>query len=639
MISSLDQRRPPASALRLLSLTSWRKLASVLTRAERRQLWLILGGLLLTGAIDLLGVTSILPFMAIVAKPQYVHDVQYLALAYEWSGAATINDFLFILGIGCLLTVVISNAATFLVQAAILKFSFEVSRELSLRVLSGFLGQPYAFFLGRNGADLLVITLGEVEGVVNGVLIPGLQALSKLVAASFILAFVLAVDPLLAVMFLAIFGGAYAAIFLLTRRRISLYGETSQTERRSLFAVASEAFGSIKELKLLGREGFYFGRFAESSGRLRSHQVKYNVISAVPRYIIEAAAFGAIVFVVLFMLKTGRDVQSAIPLLVLYAFTGYRLMPAFQALYQNLTIVRFNWPSVELLADEVRRIGATGPVAFPERATTLPLAFRESIALKDVSFTYPQTSKGALENVSLRIERQTTVGLVGETGAGKTTIADILLGILVPSSGALLIDGRPIDDGNRRAWQDNIGYVPQQGFLSDASIASNIAFGMSPSAIDMARVEAAARTAQLHDFVSGLPQGYGTIVGERGVRLSGGQRQRIAIARALYRDPAVLVFDEATSALDGLTEEAVVEAIRRLAHQKTIITIAHRLSTVRDCDVIYLLEHGRVADFGSYDELLSRNEKFRGMARYSDAGRATAPGAGPLAHQAGGANP
>ncbi|MGJ4950095.1 ABC transporter ATP-binding protein [Bradyrhizobium sp. HKCCYLS20291] len=614
-----------------------KKLFFVLTRAERQRLTVILCGLLLTGAIDLLGVTSILPFMAIVAKPQYVHEVRYLALAYEFSGAATISDFLFLLGIGCLLIVVVSNAATFLVQAAILKFSFEVSRELSLRVLSGFLSQPYVFFLGRNGADLLVSTTGEVEGVVNGVLIPGLQAVSKVVVACFILVFVVVVDPFLALMFLATFGGAYATIFLLTRRRILMYGQTSQAERRSLFAIASEAFSSIKELKLLGREGFYFGRFVESSGRLRSHQVKYNIISAVPRYIVEAAAFGAIVFVVLFLLRSGRDVQSAIPLLVLYAFTGYRLMPAFQALYQNLTIVRFNWPSVELLADEIHRLGTSGPVAFKEHAIRQPLAFQETIALDKVSFAYPQTSRDALENINLRIHKHTTVGLVGETGAGKTTVADILLGILVPTAGSLLIDGRPIDDSNRRAWQENIGYVPQQGFLSDASIASNIAFGVPLSAIDMSRVEVAARTAQLHDFVLQLPQGYGTIVGERGVRLSGGQRQRIAIARALYRDPAVLVFDEATSALDGLTEEALVDAIRRLAHQKTIITIAHRLSTVRDCDVIYLLEHGRVADSGSFDELIGRNEKFRGMARYSDAKKASAPDASPLNYEAGGA--
>ena len=324
-------------------------------------------------------------------------------------------------------------------------------------------------------------------------------------------------------------------------------------------------------------------------------------------------------FVVLFLLKTGRDIQAAVPLLVLYAFTGYRLMPAFQALFQNLTVVRFNWPSVELMADEVSRQFGGFPLSSADGAASVqPLPFNECISLDQVGFAYPQASRAVIKDISLRIDKHMTIGLVGETGAGKTTIVDILLGIVSPSSGTLRIDGVPVDDSNRRAWQENIGYVPQQGFLSDASIASNIAFGIPPADIDMAHVERAARIAQLHEFILQLPDGYGTAIGERGVRLSGGQRQRIAIARALYRDPSVLVFDEATSALDGLTEEAVVDAIRRLSHQKTIITVAHRLSTVKDCDAIYLLERGRVSDVGTFDELIARNKTFQGMARHVD---------------------
>jgi ABC-type multidrug transport system fused ATPase/permease subunit len=602
-----------------------KKLLSILTHDERRQLYFILGGLLLMGMIDVLGISSILPFMAIVAKPEYVHEAGFLNRAYAYSGVSTVNDFLFLLGISSLLILLFSNAATFFVQAAILKFSFAVSRALSLRMLGGFLNQPYAFFLRRNSSDLLVSTTGEVEGVVNGVLMPGLQALSKVVAASFILVVVVVINPMLALMFLATFGGAYAAIFLITRRRISQYGEKSQTERRSLFAIAAEAFSGIKELKLLGRENFYFDRFVESSERLRSYQTRYNVISAVPRYIIEAAAFGSIIFVVLFLLKTGRDIQAAIPLLVLYAFTGYRLMPAFQALFQNLTIVRFNWPSVEFMANEIAALGNIQSRPSSARDRVSPLTLNECISLDHVSFAYSERSKAVIKDVSLRIDKCTTIGLVGETGAGKTTIADILLGILLPSGGRLMIDGATVDDSNRRAWQENIGYVPQQGFLSDASVASNIAFGIAPAAIDMERVENAARIAQLHDFILQLPDGYETKVGERGVRLSGGQRQRIAIARALYRDPAVLVFDEATSALDSLTEDAVVDAIRRLSHQKTIILIAHRLSTVRDCDVIYLIEGGRIADSGTFDDLIARNEVFQGMARYLDKNAGDAP--------------
>ena len=230
-------------------------------------------------------------------------------------------------------------------------------------------------------------------------------------------------------------------------------------------------------------------------------------------------------------------------------------------------------------------------------------------------FTYPEAERPALQGLSLLVPARTTVGIVGGTGAGKTTAVDIMLGLLDPTQGRLLVDGVPITRDNRRDWQRSIGYVPQQIFLTDASVAANIAFGLPPAAIDQAAVERAARTAELHDFVIGeLPEGYATLVGERGVRLSGGQRQRIGIARALYHDPDVLILDEATSALDNLTEKAVMDAVHNLGHAKTIVMIAHRLTTVRDCDIIFMLEQGRVVASGSYDELIAHSRQFRALA-------------------------
>jgi ABC-type multidrug transport system fused ATPase/permease subunit len=290
-------------------------------------------------------------------------------------------------------------------------------------------------------------------------------------------------------------------------------------------------------------------------------------------------------------------------------------MPAFQSIFQSLTIVRFNWPSVELIVGEMLSLRREDSVNW-EAETQSRLPFRDRLELEAVAFTYPSAPDPVLSKFALRIEKNTTIGLVGATGSGKTTIVDLILGVLSPTKGRLLVDGAPIDDGNVRGWQANLGYVPQAIYLSDSSIASNIAFGLPEEEIDMKSVEAASRAAQLHDFVvRELPKGYLTEVGERGVRLSGGQRQRIAIARALYRNPDVLVLDEATSALDGITEDAVVDAIKQLARQKTIITIAHRISTVKDCDVIYVLEKGGIADQGSYQELMTRNASFRAMAK------------------------
>lgn len=591
------------------------KILSLLTRTEKLRLVILLGAVLVAGLIDVLGVSSILPFMAVVAKPEIVQTNAYLNQVYQWSGATDVNGFLFGLGMLTLVISLISNAFALCVQWAILKFSHGLGYSLSLRVIKTYLHQPYSFFLDRNSSTLSLNATGEVDGVVNGVIIPLLQTVAKAAVATFILALVVIVDPLLAGLFMAVVGGFYALTFLFAKGRVAELGQKSQGHNRVRFRQATEAFGSVKDLKLLGREHYYYNRISVAAAGYGHNLTMQGTIAAAPRYLMESVGFGAIIVLVLYLLATKHDLGTAIPILVLYAFTGYRLMPAFQAIFQSLTIVRFNWPSVELIAGEMKRLKMQDSVNWGEE-TVRPMPFRGQIALDAVSFTYPTGADVVLRDFSLQIEKNTTIGIVGATGGGKTTVVDLILGVLSPTKGLLLIDGMPIDEANVRQWQANIGYVPQQIYLSDTSIASNIAFGVPESEINMNSVEIASRAAQLHDFVMGeLPNGYMTEVGERGVRLSGGQRQRIAIARALYRNPNVLVLDEATSALDGITEDAVVDAIKELAHKRTIITIAHRLSTVTHCDIIYVLEGGRIAERGSYQDLISRNGMFRAMAK------------------------
>jgi len=484
-----------------------------------------------------------------------------------------------------------------------------------LRVIRMYLRQPYSFFLNRNSSRLMLNATGEVEGVVNGVVIPVLQGVTKAAVAACIALLVIVVDPILALSFMGVVGGAYTLAFLLVKGRVADLGKKSQIANATRFRQAAEAFGSIKDLKLLGRESYYLDRFAAASAGYGHNMALQGTIAQAPRYLMEAIAFGSLVGLVLYLLAAKHDLGTVLPVLVLYAFTGYRLMPAFQGIFQNLTTVRFNWPSVELIASEMQNLERHELDRLPLHSEGV-MSFRQEIVLENVSFTYPTATEPVVCDLSLRIAKDTTIGLVGATGGGKTTIVDLILGLLSPTSGRLVIDSVPIDADNVRTWQANIGYVPQQVYLSDATIAMNVAFGLPESEIDLDKVEAASRAAQLHEFVMNeLPAGYQTEVGERGIRLSGGQRQRIAIARALYRDPNVLVLDEATSALDGITEDAVVDAIKRLSHQKTIVTIAHRLSTVVNCDVIYVLEGGRIADCGSYGDLISRNATFRAMAR------------------------
>ncbi len=593
------------------------KVLGLFTKREKVRLGWLMVAVLVMGFMDVLGVSSILPFLAVVAKPDVIQTVPTLQAVYEGLGFSSVSRFLFFLGSLSLGAILASSAVTFAVSWGILWYAHSLGHALSVRILRNYLAQPYTFFLNHNSSKLALTVTDEVEGVVNGVVLQMIQAVARAIVAACLLLLVFVVDPLLASAFVVVVGGAYLVIFSQTRSKVAELGYQSQDARHVRFRGSVEAFGGIKDLMLMGRQGFFFNRFSEASQRYARNQSRHGAIALIPRSALEAISFGAILLIVLYLLGTSADMSKALPLLALYAFTGYRLMPALQQIFQSVTTIRFNWPSVELVSDELGEPGTTHePVASGRAAIVPTLKLEHAIALKEISFAYPGAASNVLDRFKLTIAKNTTVGLVGSTGSGKTTLVDIIMGLLIPQPGTLLIDGTPVTAENRRAWQNNIGYVPQQIFLSDDTIARNIAFGLPDEAIDMDRVYDAARTANIHKFIGeDLPLGYDTVVGERGIRLSGGQRQRIGIARAVYHDPHVLIMDEATSALDGITEDAIIEAIHELSHEKTIITIAHRLSTVRDCDVIVLLEGGRAVDQGTYAELMVRSQTFRGMAK------------------------
>jgi ABC-type multidrug transport system fused ATPase/permease subunit len=355
-------------------------------------------------------------------------------------------------------------------------------------------------------------------------------------------------------------------------------------------------------------------RFQIPARRLARVSATRNVIATAPRYMLQGVAFGGMLLIILGMLVAqSASLGSILPVLAVYAFAGLRLLPAVQQVDQEVTSLRYNQPALLSLHKDIMEIRerAARPVAVSKE----PVRLNERLDLVDVHFSYPLAERKALQGLSLSIPARTTVGIVGGTGAGKTTAVDLMLGLLEMQEGTLAVDGVPITPRNVRAWQNTIGYVPQVIFLTDDTVAANIAFGLPPDQIDRAAVERAARVAEIHNFVMDeLPHGYDTMVGERGIRLSGGQRQRIGSARALYHDPDVLIMDEATSALDNLTEKAVMDAVHNLGHAKTIILIAHRLTTVQNSDTIFMLEQGRLVAQGSYEELLDTSRKFRAMA-------------------------
>jgi ABC-type multidrug transport system fused ATPase/permease subunit len=596
-------------------VTLIRKVLDLLSPRERRQALLLLGLIIVMAFLDMIGVASIMPFMAVLATPDLVRSNRYLAAAYDFFGFSDRDSFMFFLGVAVFITLVLSISFKALTAWAMLRFSRLREYSLTKRVVELYLHQPYEWFLNKHSSDLGKTVLAEVGQVVGGAILPMMELIAQGCVVVALLSLLIVADPVLACVGGLGMGLAYGAIYAFLRRRVSRFGEQRRESNRLRFETLAEAFGGIKEVKVGGLESRFVERFERPAYDFALAQGSAQAASQLPRFGMEILAFGGILAVVLYLMRNSGGLQGALPVVALYALAGYRLMPALQSLYVNFTALRFIGPTLDHLHREL----VTLPPPPVRREAPVPMRLMQDVVLENIVYQYPRAARPSLNDLCIRIPARSTVGLVGATGSGKTTMVDIILGLLQQQSGRLLVDGVEISGENRRNWQSSIGYVPQNIFLADDSVAANIAFGVAEQHIDQAAVERAARIANLHDFVvGGLPDGYRTSVGERGVRLSGGQRQRIGIARALYHRPQLLILDEATSALDNLTEQVVMDAVHNLGHEITIILIAHRLTTVRECDRIFLLDNGRVAAAGNFRELVDSNEVFRSMTLAAD---------------------
>ena len=595
-----------------------KKYGALLEPRARRRLLVLCGIAVVAGFLETVAVASIVPFLAALASPALALSDPRLVRLHALLGGGNQSQFLAYLGGIVLLILVVANGFSAMTTWLMLRFANRQGHALSVRLLASYLAKPYIFYLDRNTAELQKNVFGEVQRVTTGVLIPAAQMLTRLSAAVFLCALLLLVNPLMALVVAAVLGGAYAILYKVARATLHGAGRTSVDSGTLRARHAIEALTGAKEIKLLGREGEFVERFREPSLHWADAQTKAQALGQLPRYAVETVALSLIVLLAIYLLGAGRGMGELLPLLGLYAFAGYRLMPALQHIFSGFAAVRSSQPALEaVLADlspQDKLVAATGSAAQESR-----IPIRASVELVNARYQYPGKDTWALQPVTLQIPKYSSIALVGATGCGKTTVVDLLMGLLRPAAGCLRVDGVEINETNVRRWQRSIGHVPQQIFLCDDSIARNIALGLPDREIDMARVEQAARLARLHDFVVGsLPNGYAAVVGDRGIRLSGGQRQRIGIARALYSDPELLVLDEATSALDNVTENAVFEALQALSGHKTIVMVAHRLSTVRDCDLICVMDRGRVVEQGRYDELFGSSQRFRALAAGAD---------------------
>jgi ABC-type bacteriocin/lantibiotic exporter with double-glycine peptidase domain len=594
-----------------------RKLLRLLNRRERRRLALLFAVTPLAALGEMGAVGAMLPFLSAVVDPGSIALSPLSAHWLERVGLGDRQSLLLLLGIGAFLILLSSNALIVFSLWLMLRFSWSVHHRLSMTLLGRYLGKPYAYFLSRNSAGLTGNLVGQVEQVTEGFIVPALTVFSRGTVALALIVFLAVTEPVLALAALGLIGGIYGLFYVvLARRKLGEIGRRRVAINHQRMQVVSEALGGIKDVKLLHAEQAFVDAFRPLSSSFSRDHTLAVLIGTLPRYVVEAVAFGGVVFVTLALVSAGDWDGRVLPLLGMFAFAGYRLMPSIQHAFAALVQVRTHQPAFEsLYADladddterESERSPAppTAPPAAVAPEQKLRLWPRRSFEMRGITFRYPGATRAAIEGLNLSLLANTTTGIVGPTGSGKTTFVDLLLGLLRAGQGQLSIDGVCVDASNIEHWQRSIGYVPQHIYLSDSSVAANVAFGVPEPQIDRARVEEACRAACIHAAISqDLPDGYDTLVGERGARLSGGERQRIGIARALYRRPEVLVLDEATSSLDRLTEEQVMESMRRLAGKKTIVMIAHRETTLRECDVIYRMARGQLELVGSYAALL-----------------------------------
>ncbi len=593
-----------------------KKLYEIFTPRERMQAMMVFFASLATAFVQAFGVASIFPFINVVMNPDIVGQNKWLSLLYNKGHFTSINYFILFLGIAIFLIVIFSGTISAITTWAKTRFTLGKNHSLSRRLLTVYLNQPYEFFLQKNSSELSKNILSEVNQLTSQLLMALFDILINGLMVVVILSMLFIVDVSVTIGAIIFLSGSYGIINYFIKNKLKEIGRERLEANRGRFRMVNESLSSIKTTKIMGLESYFLDNYSYFSWRFARYNVFASVVGEIPRYLLEAVAFGGIVSFVIFMIIRGDKTLEFIPLLSLYAFAAYRIIPALNRLFNSTATVYYNIAIVDKIYEDMIEIVPPKILLPKPDATKLELSFNKTIKLQNISFSYQDSSCEVINNINFTIPKNSMIGFAGPTGCGKTTLVDIILGLLKPQKGNIMVDDIEINDENIIAWQRKIGYVPQEIYLSDDTISKNIAFGVPDEEISDEQIQYVAQSAAIESFIENeLPQKYNTVIGERGIRLSGGQRQRIGLARALYRNPEVLVLDEATSSLDGTTEEHVLKAIQSAAHTRTVIMIAHRLNTLKECDQIYILEKGRIIGQGKYEELIVRNKKFREMAK------------------------
>jgi ABC-type multidrug transport system fused ATPase/permease subunit len=570
---------------------------------------------------QIVGVASIIPFMALVGDLSQLKQDTFIAEVYKLSGLSSESQFVFWLGLSVLIMLFFASIISMYTTWRITLFANKISVEIADRLYTHYLKQDWLFHASGSSAQLTKQIATETLRINHGILMPFMHMNANVVFVTSMSISIFIFDPIVAIVGVVIFAISYFFIFKLVSLKLLNNGRSISEMYEKRYRLMNEGFGGIKDVLLLGRNIDFINRFYKTGVVFAYSQGVNNALGYAPRYFMELIAFGSMIALVLYLFTSyDGDLSSILPILSVYAIAGMKLLPAFQGIYNSLASIRASTGAYEAIKQDLIDSSQIKPAtnkfntSKKERSYLSP---KKQISLENISFRYPGKEELVLNQMNMSIPVKQVIGIVGPSGSGKSTLVDILLGLIEPQKGFLKIDGKVINNQNCRSWQNSIGFVAQAIFLSEGTIAENVAFGLAKNKINFNQVENALKLANLEEFVTGLKNGVHTKVGERGVQLSGGQRQRIGIARALYHRPEVLVFDEATSSLDGITEKMIMEAVYKFSDEKTIIMIAHRLKTVEKCDQIFFIDEGKVADRGTFKELIEKNEKFKNMANHT----------------------
>lgn len=572
----------------------YNKIWQLLTTLEKKKATLLILLMIILAFVEILGVSSIVPFLSILGDPTLISTNKYLSFFYTYLNFTEVKAFMIFLGFIAIGVLFVNAGLKALTAYALYNFTNHRRHSIGFRLLKQYLHMPYSFFLNQNSSNISKIILSEVDQLVGTVIIPAFNLITHLIISITLTVFLVVINSTVAIVVCSSFGLFYLLVFFSIKKHITRIGVERTNANSARFKVVSETIGGIKDIKIRGKEKIYLSSFEQPSSSFAAYAASSRTLAVVPQYLVEIIAFGTILSMTILALNSQEiNLGELLPTLGLFSFTILKLKPSINNIYSALSSLRYGRSILETICLEAQRT--------PEKSASIEndnkrLKLSNSIDCKDLSFSYDKNSHKILNSINLKIKANTTVGIIGATGAGKSTLLDIILGLLSPTLGSIYIDDKKLSTDNIRQWQNSIGYVSQNIFLTDNSIAQNIAFGQPEEKIDSIKIKEVAKTAQIHDFIESLPEQYNTTIGERGVRLSGGQRQRLGIARALYHSPELLVLDEATSALDNVTEKDVMRAIDAMRGERTIIIIAHRLSTLDNCDRVIKLQNGNILD-------------------------------------------